>query len=173
MQDIFIEVPITKVKLWKKNPRKITSNDFRRLKKMISDFRKQKIGINGQYKPLVCEPKGKKYITLGGNMRLMAYRELDYKTVIISVVKPKNDIDRIKIAMSDNDRAGYYDTTMLRDLIEPFKDQMDLSSFKVDLKIPEMDLNSIFGIFPGNAKEKEVGEDIETKNECPQCGYKW
>jgi len=123
-----LKVPISSVIPWDKNPRDIKPEDLERLKKQIL-----KLGV---YKPLVCCQEERKYVVLGGNMRLRALQELGVKEVEISVVKPKDEAEKIEFALSDNDRAGYYEESELRDLIKPYMAQINLEDFKVDLGTP-------------------------------------
>ena len=120
-----LKVPISSVVPWDKNPRGIKTEDFERLKKQI-----QRLGI---YKPLVCYRNGKKYVVLGGNMRIRALQELGVRVVEISIVKPKTEAERIEYALSDNDRAGYYEEDKLAELIFPYMAKLNLEDFKVDV----------------------------------------
>jgi len=160
-------VPLAKVEPWDKNPRGIKTKDFDRLKKQIL-----KLGV---YKPLICyEDKGR-YVVLGGNMRIRALKDLGLKEVEISVVKPKDEAQKIEYALSDNDRAGFYEEDKLAELVLPHVANLDMSDFKVDLGEP-LDIKSVierFGPDFGEPKEQEFDENIETTNECPKCGYKW
>lgn len=118
-------VPLAKVEPWDKNPRGIKTKDFDRLKKQIL-----KLGV---YKPLICyEDKGR-YVVLGGNMRIRALKDLGLKEVEISVVKPKNEAQKIEFALSDNDRVGFYEEQALAELVYPHISELDLGEFKVDL----------------------------------------
>jgi len=121
-------VPISQVEPWEKNPRNIKTKDFERLKKQILEL--------GIYKPLICYKEGDKYITLGGNMRLLALRELGVPEVEISIVHPKSEAEKIKYNLSDNDRAGEYDEQALAELVFPHIDEIKIEEFKVDLGIP-------------------------------------
>jgi len=121
-------VPINQVENWDKNPRGCKKEGFERLKKQI-----QKLGV---YKPLlVYEDKGT-YITLGGNMRLRAIKELKYKNVDISIIEPKTEAEKLEYALSDNDRIGYYEEQALAEMIVEFKDSINLENFKVDMQEP-------------------------------------
>src|SRR3990167_5267941 len=108
---------IDKLKEWEKNPRSIQSKDFDRLKKQIFSL--------GQYKPLIITKDG---TVLGGNMRLKAYRELGMKDIWVSIVdvSPTEGMtteDRmLQYALSDNDRAGFYDEDLLAKLTGEFPD---------------------------------------------------
>ena len=123
-----IRVPIDQAVLWEKNPRGIKKADFERLKKQIKEL--------GEYKPLVGVEKDGKFVILGGNMRLRAYRELGVKEVDISVVDAKTESAEIRYALSDNDRAGYYDEDQLAELLYPHLGEITLDDFKVDLGQP-------------------------------------
>jgi DNA modification methylase len=118
-------VPISKVIPWDKNPRGITQKDYARLKKQIEEL--------GVYKPLVAVKENGKYVVLGGNMRIRALKELGHDEVEISVVKARTEAERIKYALSDNDRAGFYEEEKLAELVYPHLDEIDLAEFKVDL----------------------------------------
>ena len=106
---------------WKDNPRSITTSGFERLKKQIHKL--------GQYKPLLITPDGE---VLGGNMRLKAYRDLGINDVWVSVVEPKDENEKLEYALSDNDRAGYYDDDLLANLLPNY--DIDWSQYSVDLK---------------------------------------
>ena len=120
-----LKVPISSVIPWDKNPRGIRPEDLERLKHQIL-----KLGV---YKPLVCYQAGKKYVVLGGNMRIRALQELGVREVEISLVAPKSEAERIEFALSDNDRVGYYEEKLLAELLQPYTAQLNLEDFKVDL----------------------------------------
>ncbi len=121
-----LKVNIGKVENWDKNPRGCKKEGFDRLKKQIT-----KLGV---YKPLLVyfDDDKKKYISLGGNMRLRALRDLKYTEVDISVIKPKSEAEKLEYALSDNDRIGYYEEDALAELIDQNKKNMDMDIFKVD-----------------------------------------
>ncbi len=115
---------IDKLHNWKDNPRAIKKSDFERLKRQIKEL--------GQYKPLLVTPDGE---VLGGNMRLRAYQELKIEDVWVSVVTPKSEEDKIKYALSDNDRAGYYLDDQIANLIGNYAD-FPWEDYAVDLNEP-------------------------------------
>ena len=121
-------VPIDQVKTWEENPRNIKTEDFERLKKQIKEL--------GVYKPMIACPKNGGYTVLGGNMRLRALKELGIKEVDISIVHPKSKAEKIKYALSDNDRAGEYEEEKLAELVYPYMQDIDLEEFKIDLEEP-------------------------------------
>jgi len=127
-EPVLKKVSVDKVKEWAKNPRNIKTKDFERLKKQIQEL--------GVYKPLVCYKDGSTYITLGGNMRLRALRELGIKQVDVSIVEAETEAEKIKYSLSDNDRAGEYDEQALAELVYPHIEEIELEDFKVDLGEP-------------------------------------
>ena len=86
---------INTLRNWDKNPRSIKKDKFEELKKRIQEY--------GQFKPLVVTEDGE---VLGGNMRLRAYKELGINDIWVSVVYPKNEAEKIKIALADNEERG-------------------------------------------------------------------
>jgi len=130
--------PIEQCENWAKNPRNIRKKDFARLKRQIQD-----VGI---IKPLLAEKKGNKFIILGGNMRLRAYKDLGYKQVDLILIEPKNEAARIKIALADNDRAGEYDEQALAELVYAHADEIKLTDYKIDFG-HQADLESVLTAF--------------------------
>jgi DNA modification methylase len=132
--------PITELHNWEKNPRSISKSAFEQLKKHIID--------HGQMQPLVITPDGE---VLGGNMRLRAYRELNINNVWVEVVEPKDEAEKLRIALVLNDRAGYYDDDLLANLTAEMPD-FNWADYSVDLKEPT-NLGDLLDQF------KEVVED--------------
>jgi len=57
---------------------------------------------------------------LGGNMRLLAMKELKWAKVSVSVVFPVDEKDAIEIALEDNDRFGKYVMSQVIELVQEF-----------------------------------------------------
>lgn len=146
---------IEKLKPWTKNPRDIKKEDFERLKRQIKEL--------GQYKPLLVTREGE---VLGGNMRLKAYKELGINEVWVSVVTPKTEAEKVKYALSDNDRAGFYISDQLTDLITEYGVEINLDDYKVDLG-EAMTLSEVLNKFGINEvvedEPPEVPEEAESK----------
>ena len=115
---------ITELKNWDKNPRSIKEKDFERLKKHIID--------HGQMQPLVITPDGE---VLGGNMRLRVYDALNIEDVWVEVVTPKDEADKLRIALVLNDRAGFYDSDLLANLMPQYPDFL-WEDYAVDMGTP-------------------------------------
>lgn len=114
---------------WDKNPRTVEREAIERLKKQLLKL--------GQYKPLIVCIENDRYIVLGGNMRLIAMRELagdgkeEFLRVWISKVDAPTEQQKLEYALSDNDRAGKYDEEKLMDLVHEVPD-LDLDGYTID-----------------------------------------
>jgi len=115
---------ISELQGWENNPRTITKDGYERLKAQIA--------LLGQYKPLIID---KQNVVIGGNMRLKAYQDMGITEVWVSVVDPKTEEERIQYALSDNDRAGKYESDLLANLTGSFPD-LDWKQYSVDLDDP-------------------------------------
>jgi len=138
---------------WKDNPRDITKDGFERLKRQIQSL--------GQYKPLLVTEDGE---IIGGNMRYRAYIELGIKNVWVSIVKPKDNKEKLAYSLSDNDRAGYYVKDELANIVSSYED-FEWRDYAVDIKEP---------ITLDNLIEPEIEEDEvpEVKEEAePESKY--
>lgn len=149
------------LKNWDKNPRSIKEKDFLRLKKQIQEL--------GQYKPLIITEDG---TVLGGNMRLRAYKELGIADVWVSIVEAPTEADKLKFALSDNDRAGYYDSDLLANLIPDYP-EFAWGDYSVDLKEP-INLQDLIDKFTpveeDEVPEVEEGEPDSKLGEVYQLG---
>ena len=159
-----LKVPISDVQPWDKNPRGIKTKDYERLKKQIL-----KLGI---YKPLLAYRENGGYVVLGGNMRIRALKELGMTEVDISVVEAKTEAKKIEYALSDNDRAGFYEEQALAELVYPHIEDIDLGEFKVDLGEP-VDLRGVVEKFSPVGEDEQsrldqLAEKVKVK--CPECG---
>lgn len=152
---------ISELRGWDKNPRSIKEKDFKRLKKQI-----QKLG---QYKPLLITPDGE---VIGGNMRLKAYMELDIEDVWVSIVEPKDEAEKLEYALSDNDRAGFYDDDLISNLMPDYPN-FNWGDYAVDLKEPQTLDDLIQSLQPIEEDEApEVSDEpaISQKGEVYQLG---
>lgn len=138
---------ISKLKNWDKNPRGIKAEDFERLKKQIKKL--------GQYKPLLITQDG---TVLGGNMRLKAYQALGVKDIWVSIVIARTDKVKLEYALSDNDRAGYYEEDKLAELMYSLPD-FPYSDYKVDLGY-QASMDVLMKRFGPDVGEEERGADL-------------
>ena len=140
--------------LWDDNPRNIKPKDFERLKKQIQEL--------GQYKPLLITEDG---TVIGGNMRLRAYMDLGIEDIWVSVVNPKDDNQMLAYALSDNDRAGYYDDDLLANLSSAYPD-FEWGDYAVDLAPP----TTLDDLFKTEVEEDEAPEVDETAEPVSKLG---
>jgi len=127
-----IEVDISQLESWAKNPRGIRRKDLERLKEQI-----RKLGV---YKRLICyekENQAERFVILGGNMRYKALQELGAQRVAITIIRPRNEAEKLEYNLSDNDQAGFYEEEQL---FEKFSDQLaeiNLATFSIDFREPK------------------------------------
>jgi len=133
---------------WKDNPRAIKQDRFEELKNRIKR--------HGQIKPLIITEEGE---VLGGNMRLKAFQELGIEEAWVSVVHPKNEAEKIEIALTDNEEMGYYEDQALAELIDKYKDDIDLTKYSVHLSQPKS-LDEILKEFSPDIKDSYSLKDI-------------
>lgn len=158
------KVSIDEVISWDKNPRNITKKDFERLKKQITEL--------GMYKPLLAVRENGKYIILGGNMRLEALKALGISEVDLTVVQAKTERDKIKYALSDNDRVGAYDEQALAELIFPHIEEISLEDYKVDLGEPWTDLKLVIERFGPDIDPEAEWQGMPEFDQENQKGFK-
>jgi DNA modification methylase len=145
---------ILELKNWDKNPRGIKKDDFERLKNQI-----KRLGV---YKPLLIN---KDNVVLGGNMRLRAYRDLGIDEVEVNTVDAQTEAKMLEYALSDNDRAGYYEEQDLAELITQYAIDIPIDDYRIDLgKLSTIqDLLNQFGPEIIEDEPPPVPEEAESK----------
>lgn len=116
---------IDELKLWEENPRYIEKEPYEDLKEKIRRF--------GLFKPLVITPD---LIIRGGNMRYRACKELGFKEVWTYTVKTADEAEALEISLLDNEASGRYLPDKLAELVSKYKEQIDLSKYRIDLDYP-------------------------------------
>lgn len=92
-----------------KNPRQWTFTDIERLKKSIVES-PEMIELRG----LIVYPYGRKYVAIGGNMRLTAMRDLGWTSAPCAVIKSVSVEKLAEIAIKDNGQFGRWDIGLLK-----------------------------------------------------------
>lgn len=141
------------------NPRRITKVEFERLLKSIEDSDLNEI------KPLQVIPYDNKYVVLGGNQRLRAYRKLKFKTVKCFVLC--DDLDSKiyqKIIITDNSHFGSNDDDLLANMFNVD----DLLDWGVEL--PELDIDLIPEETEGDDDVPESAPAITVKGDLYLLG---
>lgn len=107
------------------NPRLIKKEKVEQLKKSIQDLPEMT-----EARDLLVYPHNGKYIVIGGNMRLRAYRELGWKEVPCCILPENMPVDKLReIVIQDNNPFGETDWNMIANEwdVEELKDWgMDL-----------------------------------------------
>lgn len=149
---------------WIDNPRSINKDAFERLKQQITNL--------GVYKPLIVDQNN---VILGGNMRYKALVDLGVEKVSVIVRECKTEKERIEIALSDNDRAGYYNETELAELVS--LNEVDGELYSIDLT----ESKTIDQIVNAEPSDLTDNKEIDAENllndpnmcECPRCGFEF
>jgi len=171
-----LKVSLDKLQEWEDNPRDVSEEDFERLKKQL-----ERLPV---FKPLVAYKEGNKFIVLGGNMRLKAYRELGREFAFVSLVDPESEQEKLEISLADNDQVGYYLLDQLAAQAVQYKDTLDLELFHVqagaDMTLKDVigDLNledSALNLDDVLEEGEEAAANLSHREEviCPKCGFKW
>jgi len=85
-----------------KNPRFIRDNRFEQLKKSIEDAPEML-----SLRELIVFPHGKKFVVIGGNMRLRACLDLGYKEIPCKVLDSSTPVEKLReYAIKDNVAFG-------------------------------------------------------------------
>lgn len=108
---------------------------------------------------------------VAGHGRLMAAEKLGLKQVPVDLQAFDNEADELAHLVADNRIAELAETdrTVLADLIA------DLDDGQFDLALTGFEPTNLEELMTAAPPEEfpEVGDDIETKHECPKCGYEW
>ncbi len=132
-------VPFADVKPWAKNPRQVKKKDYDRLRAQVLEL--------GIYKRLLVVPdpdlygfdfhgKADKFIIAGGNTRFRVIFDLGHSEVAITIRRPKDEAELLKLAMSDNDHVGEWDEQSLAEQIYKVRDSIKLADYKIDIAKP-------------------------------------
>jgi len=141
------------------NPRRINKNEFEKLLKSIQDS-----DLN-DVKPLHVLPHDGKYIVLGGNQRLRAYKKLKYKSVKCFILCDGLDIKIYqKIIITDNSHFGSHDEDILANMFNV----EDLLEWGVEL--PELDIDLIPEETQGDDEVPESAPAITVKGDLYLLG---
>lgn len=97
-------------------------------------------------------------------MRLRALKDMGIEEIDVSIVKADTEAQRIKYALSDNDRAGEYEEQKLAELVYPYIEEINLEDFKVDLG-EAVDMKSVIEEFGPNLDGEE--DEVPEKDDSP------
>ena len=133
------------------NPRRITDEDFQLLKKSIEESPEMK-----SLDEVKVFPLGDKYVAIGGNHRLRAYKELKWKKVLCKVLPEDTSTEKLQeYIMKENMQYASNDPYKLKSW-----DKDQLKDWGVDVPMMESDINV-----------DEFFENLDNHN-LPQKGFK-
>lgn len=133
-----------------KNPRFIRDTRFEQLKKSIEDAPEM---LN--LRELIVMPHGKKYVVIGGNMRLRACTDLGYKELPCKVLPADTPPEKLReYAIKDNNGFGQDDW----DLLANEWDEVELGNWGVEFPI---DLGASVGDQSGKTADDAEEDDFD------------
>lgn len=144
-----------------RNPRLIKDNRFQKLKKSISDFPEML-----ELREIVVFPFKKSFVCIGGNMRLLACKELEIELVPCKVLPDSFPVEKIReFAIKDNINFGQDDFEIIANEWTDF----DLDGWGAELPdLGGIDLDEFFKEDDGPAKEKtySIVLNYTSEEEC-------
>lgn len=143
-----------------KNPRFIRDERFAKLVKSIQDDPELLIA-----QPVIVYPLAEnRYVSIAGNMRLRACRELKWPLLPSAIAAPNTPAEKLRAyAMKTNIAYGEHDFELLANEW----DQDDLVGWGLDVD---------FSADAPDVEFKEYAEDVVNEveyHECPECHHKW
>lgn len=140
------------------NPRYLKDRDFKRLKRSI-----KKNPELLSYRELLVYPYADgRYIIIGGNSRYRALVELKYKEAPCKVLDKGTDIEQIKrYILIDNHSSGEWATTLLAEGWT----QMEIDDIGLDIELPDLTTDDIFGDDDPDTEEDSTEGDEEVDDD--------
>lgn len=117
-------IPISNIFVNPDNPRVIKDAAFKRLVKSLADCPSL-----FEARPLICSNRTGKFIILGGNMRFMAAKDLEYTQVPVILMPELTEEQEREIAIKDNGDFGEWDF----DALANFWSELPLADWGVNL----------------------------------------
>ena len=105
---------------------------------------------------------------IAGHQRIKIMQLIGQGDELIDVRVPDRQLtkkDAEEYLIRSNKNTGSWDWDILANIFDS-DDLLEWGFTKLELGIDDIDYVAGHG-------EKEIDENIETENECPNCGYKW
>jgi len=162
-------INITEIKPNPKNPRLIKDEKFKKLVKSISEFPQML-----EKRPLVCFTDiDKKFVVLGGNMRLKASKEVGLKQLPIVLADDWTEEQRAEFLIKDNVGFGDWNYDDLKndwDSEELESWGLDLPKFDGELELDDLS-DSIKELYRIEISCKDEEHQENTYNKLIEQGY--
>ena len=142
-------IKLSDIKLNKNNPRKIDKERFKKLVKSLKEFPEMM-----ELRPIIIDDDN---IALGGNMRLKALKELDYKEIPKEWVKKASDLtneQKRQFIIKDNASFGDWEIDFLKN---------DYSQYELDEWGVDIDFSDFEAEDEKEVVEDEIPKDIEKR----------
>lgn len=139
-----------------RNPRQITKDAFEDLKKKIKRW--------GQLGLLLIDGRDKRTI-LGGNHAYQAMIDLGMTEAKVEYRTPKDDAEALELVIVHNERFATWVSQDLAELVNEYRNQIDLSAYTIDLGKPTSvdKVLARFGATDEDEFDATVPEDPESK----------
>jgi len=115
---------LSELKQYPVNPRNITKEKFDDLKQKIKRF--------GQLGALLIDGRDRTTI-LGGNHAYLAMMDLGIEEAKVEYRTPKDDAEALELVVVHNERFANWVEQDLAELLQKYKDKIDLSGYSIDL----------------------------------------
>lgn len=152
------DIPLTKLKPAKYNPRIMTEEEFEGLKASIEAF--------DFVEPIVIN---KDMTIIGGHQRFEVAKALGHKTIPANVLDlNKHQEKKLNVLLNSQSISGKYDELKLAEILEILKLDDDYEKLRLN-RLEPIDLSE-------NYQNKEVNaEDLLGDNtvECPRCKFEF
>ncbi len=149
-----VEVEVSKLKPWPKNPRDIEPNKLEALKRFIKKY--------GLLTPLLVDGRDKATV-LGGNMRLRAVRELGFARVPVRYVDVKSDKEAVEVALIDNAQFGRY----VREQLQSLLGEVGGDIADIDVSFEPIDVGELEPIVGVSADDFDTEFELPTGSDEP------
>ena len=147
-----VQVKTSELKSAEYNPREMTETQHKDLKDSIKKF--------GMVDPIIVNKhEGRENIVIGGHQRLRICEELEMTEVPVFYVDLSLEKEK-ELNIRLNKNTGQWDFDKLANDFD-IDELLDFG-----FKDYELGLNK-------KSSEKEIDENLETKNKCPNCNYEW
>lgn len=169
------DLSIDKLVEFQGNLKDLSTINYEKLEKQIKK--------NGFADPFKVWFDGTNYNVLDGHQRLRVLKKMKDKGETIpklpcDLIECKNKKQAKELVLAFTSQFGKITEEGLNEFINTNDLLTDFPELITEIDLPDFDMDkfieSNFEVGGSiNIKEREVDENIETKNECPSCGYRW
>lgn len=137
------------------NPRNITEERYDSLRRKVKRW--------GQLGAILVDGRDKRTI-LGGNHVFQAMKDEGYKTAKVEYRTPKDDSEAMELLVVHNERFATWVEQDLAELLQKYKDNIDLSEYQIDLG-RMTDLKKVLARYGETDEDEAPGLEDNPKSE--------